>query len=115
MLYTKTLTRMLDDVFSFPVLNTDTWYTYDEVKHDKDGTKIAIAVPGFSKEDLQLSLNDNYLSLSSKLEDKKISRSWKLSDVADTKAIKADCKNGMLTINIPVKTKSDKSRVIDIE
>lgn len=115
MLYTKSLSRMLDDVFSFPVLNMNTWYTYDDVKHDKNGTTILIAVPGFSKENLQLNLNDNYLTLSSKLEDKEISRSWRLADLADTKAIKADCKNGILTISIPFKAKSDKSRVINIE
>lgn len=115
MLYTKTLSRMLDDAFSFPLLNMDTYCAYDEVKHDKSGTKITIIVPGFSKEDLQLSISNNHLTLSSKLEDKKISRNWKLSDSADAKNVKAECKNGILTIDIPLKTKSDKSSIINID
>lgn len=115
MLYTKSLSRMLDDVFSFPVLNLDAPYAYDDVSSDKNGTKITVVVPGFSKEDLQLNLNDNYLTLSSKLENKKIARSWRLADLADAKAIKADCKNGILTIDIPFKTKSEKSFQIQIQ
>lgn len=114
MFYSTSLSRMVDDIFSFPYVNLDSTNGYDHVVSDKDGTKITVVVPGFSKEDLSLNVNDNYLTLSSKLEDKKLTRTWKLADLADTKAIKAECKNGLLTINIPLKIKSDKSRNVEI-
>lgn len=115
MLYSTSLSKMVDDIFSFQHMNLDASYAYDSIKSDKEGTKITVVVPGFSKEDLELNVSDNYLTLSSKLEDKKFNRSWKLSDAADAKAVSAECKNGLLTISVPLKAKSDKVKKIDIK
>lgn len=114
MFYSTSLSRMVDNIFAFPYMSLDASSGYDYVTSDKDGTKITVVVPGFSKEDLSLNVNDNYLTLTSKVEDKKLTRTWRLADLADTKSIKAECKNGILTINIPLKTKSDKSRNVEI-
>lgn len=114
MFYSTSLSRMVDNIFTFPYATLDATSGYDHVVSDKEGTKITVVVPGFSKEDLKLSVNDSYLTLTSNLEDKKLTRTWRLSDLADTKTIKAECKNGILTINVPLKSKSDKSTNIEI-
>ena len=112
------LDKMIDDVFAVPHIR---WSTpeknpVDEFSTEKDGsTKITVYVPGFAKEDFNLQVSDSNLKLTTKDENKKLSRSWKLSDSADTKNISAECKNGILTVNIPVKAKVDKSRTIEIK
>jgi HSP20 family molecular chaperone IbpA len=117
MLYTNSLSRMLDEVFTFPyhtrVLEDS--FVYDSVKADKDGTtKIDVVVPGYSKEDLKLEMTDNVLKLWSDLENKKFVRQWKLSDSIDPKKIKADCKNGILSITLQPRDKKDKTLSIAI-
>lgn len=114
-MYSTNLTKIIDDIFSFPYVSLDASYAYDSVKSNKEDTKITVIVPGFAKEDLQLNVNDNYLTLSSKLEDKKLNRTWKLAESADIKNIQAECKNGILTLTIPVKHRLDKTRTIEIK
>ena len=118
MLYTTNLSRMLDEVFTLPyhARVLDDSFVYDSVKTEKDGsTKIDVVVPGYSKEDLKLEALDNILRLSCDLQNKKFVRQWKLSDNIDVKKTKADCKNGILTIILPLKEKKDKTTSIIIE
>ena len=118
MLYATNLSRMLDEVFTFPYQTKvlDDSFVYDHVKTDKDGTsKIEVVVPGYSKEDLKLEVSDGILKLWSDLETKKFKRNWKISDSVDTKKIKAECKNGILTVLLPLKEKSSKVSSITIE
>lgn len=117
MLYTTNLSRMLDEVFAFPYYTKvlDDSFVYDSVKTEKDGsTKIDVVVPGYSKEDLKLDVSNSILKLSSDLEGKKFSRQWKLTEYVDIKKIKAECKNGILSINIPMKEKVDNTHTITI-
>jgi HSP20 family molecular chaperone IbpA len=118
MLYTTNLSKMLDEVFTFPyqVKNLNDTFIYDYVKVKKDGTsQIDVVVPGYSKEELKLEVADNILKLSCDVENKKFSRQWKISDSVDIKKIKADCKNGILTISLSNKDKKDKMTSIPIE
>ena len=117
MYYTTSLSKILDNVFTFPYYTQplDDSFIYDSVKTEKDGsTKIDVVVPGYSKEDLKLEMTDNILKLSSDLENKKFIRQWKLSDSIDPKKIKADCKNGILTISFSPRDKKDKTLTISI-
>lgn len=120
MLYTaRILNKMLDDAFSFPyqTQTLDDTFIYDSIKTEKDGTtKIDVVVPGYSKEDLKLEIVDNVLKLSSELENKKFVRQWKLTESisTETKKIKAECKNGILTILLPQKDKVDNTHTITI-
>lgn len=120
MLYTaKILNKMLDDAFSFPYQTQvlDDAFIYDSIKTEKDGTtKIDVVVPGYSREDLKLEMIDNILKLSSELENKKFVRQWKLTESIslDPKKIKADCKNGILSIVLSPRDKKDKTTTITI-
>ena len=118
-MYYTSLSKLLDDVFTFPYgaaqILSDA-FVYDSVKTEKDGsTKISVVVPGYSKEDLKLEVSDGTLKLSSETEGKSLKRLWKISDSVDTKKIKADCKNGILTISLPLKEKNSKITTITIE
>ena len=118
MLYTTNLSKMLDEVFSFPYQTKilDDAFVYDSLKKEKDGTtKIEVVIPGYGKEDLKLNISDNILTLSSDLEGKKFSRKWKLSDSIDVKKIKSECKNGILTISLSEKQKDSKTTNITID
>lgn len=117
MLYTTSLSKMLDEVFTFPyqTRTLDDGFIYDLVSTEKDGTtKISVVIPGYSKEDLKLELTDNVLKLSSEVENKKFSRQWRLSSNVDAKKIKADCKNGILSIFVSLVDKKDKTTTITI-
>ena len=120
MLYTaRILNKMLDDAFSFPyqTRTLDDAFVYDSIKTEKDGTtKIDVVVPGYSRQDLKLEITDGILKLSSELENKKFVRQWKLTDSisVEPKNIKADCKNGILTISLLPRDKKDKTTTITI-
>jgi HSP20 family molecular chaperone IbpA len=110
--------KMINDIFAVPHIRWSTMETdfVDDVSSEKDGsTKITVYVPGFAKEDFNLQVIDNNLKLNAKDENKKFSRTWELTDSADTKNISAECKNGILTINLPLKAKVDKSRTVEIK
>lgn len=121
-MYSTNFTRMFDSVFALPNYST-LWYlntsraSSEQTKHDKDGTaNITVFVPGLAKEDFSLQVLENgTLELCTKEHVKdKIVRNWQLSEKADFKNIKAECKNGLFKITVPVKAKLDKTRSIEI-
>ena len=117
-MYHNSLSKVLDQVFLFPygspkVLNDS--FVYDSIKTQEDGSsKISVVVPGFSRDDLQLEVIDNILTLTSNDKEKPFTRSWKLSSDVDTKKVSADCKNGILSISLPVRNKTEKTHKIQI-
>jgi HSP20 family protein len=77
-----------------------------------------MAVPGFSREDLNITLEENSLSVSADLKNtksknvseykefdySKFFRSWKLPDGLDLDKTEASYESGILKINIPIKS-----------
>ena len=119
-MYYTSLSKIIDDVFAYPYGMPqklgDSSFVYDSIKTEKDGSStISVVVPGYSKEDLKLEVSDGTLKLSSEVEGKSLKRLWKISDSVDTRKIKADCKNGILTISLPLKEKNSKITTITIE
>lgn len=92
---------------------------------------IEMAIPGFTKKDISITLENNLLTVSHKNEsDKKpdlqrfarkefergdFSRSFKLSRWVETDSIKANFKNGILEIEIPKKAEVITKPVREIE
>ena len=73
-------------------------------------------VPGLSKEDIQVSSENNYINIV--INDKRHGRgkyeySFKIPSFVETNSIKADLSNGLLKINMP-KRESIKKQIIDI-
>lgn len=90
------------------------------VKEDADGFYLALAAPGYGKEDIEIKIDDNVLTISSeKKEDTTakegekftrkefkyaaFKRTFTLPDTVDAAKIGANYENGILNISIPKK------------
>jgi HSP20 family protein len=112
--------------------NTNTTLPAVNIKEDDNGFEVEMAVPGMTKKDFKINLENNMLCISSekKMEDEKkdgnysrkefsyqsFSRSFSIPDSADDGKINARYENGILFINIPKKeeAKPKPPRMIDI-
>lgn len=106
-----------------------------DIREQKDKYLIDIDLPGFSKEDINLSLENGYLNIHAKVEKKEdekkeekfvrrerffgeCSRSFYVGDEIEEKDIHAEFKNGMLMLTVPKKEETKKlngSKQIKIE
>lgn len=117
-----------DDLFSRKTNNL----MKTDIKEKKDKYLVEVDLPGFSKENINLSLKNGYLGISAKMEkdDKdeeekyvrrerfygECSRSFYVGEDVTEEDIKAEFKNGILKIDIPKKElKSAKDEVKQIE
>jgi len=112
----NTFNDLLDDI-----INTEYRHNYNqsEVINSKLETKISIEVPGFKKENLNLKLDKNILTISGDQKEegssqRSIRKSFSLDDEMDTKNIKAAHEYGILSIIIPKKKTRSGSREIKI-
>ena len=100
------------------------------VLKDAKGYTIELAVPGFSRSDFDISVNENVLTVSSEVEvaaDYKnnisaqeysyntFSRSWTLPTSAHMKGIDARYEAGILSIEVPVESGIGQSIQIDVK
>ena len=100
-----------------------------DIKEKKDKYVLDIDLPGFKKENINISLQDGYLSIHAKVdEDKKeeeegkyvrqerfygeCSRSFYVGEEIKEEEIEAEFKNGILTVEVPKKKYEDKSKEI---
>jgi len=114
-------------------LQTNTTLPSVNIKENTNEFKVELAVPGFNKDDFQLKLNQDLLTISlekkvaSEAKDgerftkrefsyQSFSRSFTLPDTADSERIHASYENGILVVSIPKKeeTKTKPSRLIEI-
>ncbi|MBI9013691.1 MAG: Hsp20/alpha crystallin family protein [Clostridiales bacterium] len=124
---------MLDDFFTgnWPVRRNLAGDTFKIDIQDSEKTYIVEAeLPGVKKEDINITLNEGKLNLSVKKEEfsenkaknyihrermyAQMARTIFLAD-ADDKSIKAKLEEGVLTITVPKKEKTDQSKHIQIE
>ncbi len=125
--------NMLDDFFTegWPLRRSLLGDTFKlDVQDNKTEYLIEAELPGATKEDINISLNDGRLTIAvnkdETVEEKdknyihrerrysSMSRNVMLGD-ADAAGIKAKLDNGVLSITVPKKIKPDSSVVIDIE
>ncbi|KAK9063127.1 hypothetical protein SSX86_016997 [Deinandra increscens subsp. villosa] len=128
-----TIDKMFDDPLAFPTKNLSGWNIRSpwNIQDDENEIKMRFDVPGLSKEELKVFVEDNMLVI--KGEHKKDQQevheggdgSWatqnyssyhtriNLPDNCEKDKIKADLKNGVLMISIP-KVKVER-KVIDVE
>tara|TARA_A200000159_G_C7160705_1_gene271203 strand:+ start:112 stop:483 length:372 start_codon:yes stop_codon:yes gene_type:complete len=111
-----------DDLFAsfFPRINPSfSGQNLDsEVKSTDKGAEIHLALPGFSKKDISIKIEDGFIRVTGKqsYSDKfsnEIDRNYAIGDKIDTKQIKAKLENGILLINLPFKKKSSININID--
>ena len=102
-----------------------------DIKEKKDKYLVEVDLPGFSKENINLSLKNGYLEISAKMEkdDKdeeekyvrrerfygECSRSFYVGEDVTEEDIKAEFKNGILKIDVPKKETNKKDEIKQIE
>ncbi len=115
------ISRFLDDFFSdVPVVRgREEWLPAVDILEKSGDLILRCEMPGVNEKDIDLKLEGNLLTLKGekKVEHKEgrdschrvesfygtFSRTFTLPDAADTDKIKADYKNGVLTVTIPQK------------
>lgn len=107
---------MFGNVFGPTIFDTTRWsgssvsYAYTD-----EGVDITYQVPGYGKEDLELSLEKDVLRVTDKLEKHKLDLAIRLSKNLDQDSIASECKNGILTVNVKfVKPETPERRIIKI-
>lgn len=98
------------------------------IKETEVAFELSLLVPGYSKEQVNIELDEFVLTVSAELEKEKenlegrnefslesFSRSFRLPKTADIDAIKAEQKNGVLRLEIPKKKEEQKlKKLIEI-
>ena len=121
--------RLLDNFFDdVPVWNTRTPAV--DVKEEETRYLMEVELPGLTEKDIELKVEDNILTLSSKKEESKeekkngyllrerrsaeFCRTFVLPQDADRAELKAEFKNGLLVVDIPKKPEAQ-PRKIDVK
>jgi len=120
----NTLPSLVEEFFNdFPFAGLRNWTTSSvpavNIAETKDEYRIEVAAPGLDKDDFKVNIEDDTLTISANKEEKKeekdetytrrefsytsFSRSFNLPDTVDSEKIKAEHKNGVLTIYVPKK------------
>ncbi|HCZ06700.1 MAG: hypothetical protein PWP37_1054 [Thermotogota bacterium] len=126
----REIDRLFDDFFRTERRERTSFLPDVDIYEDEDKIYIEVEVPGMSKEDVKVKIEDNVLTISGEKKHEKetkkrnyhvversygtFQRSFALPDYADTEKIKASYDKGVLKVEIP-KKESAKPRVIDVK
>jgi HSP20 family protein len=127
------MNKLFDDFFGRPLVRTEwtegVWSPTVDVSEDKDNVIIKAEMPGVSKDDVRISVQDNVLTLKGEKKQEKeendknyhriersygsFCRSFQLPTTVKTDKIKASYKGGVLSVTLP-KTEEVKPKEIPI-
>ncbi len=102
------------------------------IVQNDDYTELRIAIPGLNKKDIDMSINDNVLTIQSVKEEKQetgndrtillkefdygnFKLEYKLSDNVDFDKIEAKYNNGILTVTLPYKKEETVNKKIELK
>lgn len=113
--------KLLDNAFRYSLYEdcstNHTGYS-GLIKNEKDFSTITLAVPGLSKDDIELEVKDEGVLCLKFLKQtdffRQKSRTWTLSDEIDIDNVAAECKDGMLTVMLPKVKKQPVTRKISV-
>ena len=126
----RTQRNLLDTLFGDEFFNVDASNVIDDysvrtnVATTNEEYRIDVVAPGLDKIDMNVKVEDNqlYVSYDNQNTDKtervyyrSFSRFWKLPFDADFSAIRADYKQGILSVFVPRETPASESIMIDIK
>ena len=93
------------------------------VQQSETGYVISVAAPGVSKEDVNVNIEDNTLTISYTQEENtetsfacsSFRRSWRLPEGTDVENITAACENGILSLSVPTADATTYTRAVKIK
>lgn len=125
----RDLNKVFDSFFSDFPRNWNTAPAID-IKENEGGYSMEIELPGMTDKDIEVKVEGNLLSISSKKKDEKeekqkdyvlkerrsysFSRSFVLPENTDSEKISAEFNNGLLTLDVP-KTEAAKPKLLEIK
>lgn len=83
----------------FQSLRAQYGFEYDVTRTDR-GYEMEIPVPGYTSENIDVSVQDDVLTISGKSERHSFTRTMVIPDDVDSQAISASVKNGMLYVEL---------------
>ena len=113
-----------DDFFdrkdrTFNLMKTD-------IREDENSYLLEVDLPGYSKDDIKIDITDGYLTINAKVENEnndekknyvrrerftgEVSRSFYVGDDIKEDEVKANFKNGILTLEVPKLSLEDKKK-----
>jgi HSP20 family protein len=109
--------NLFDDFFDFSIPKTE---KHSNVEKTENEFILTTTLPGFKKEEIQISTENNILKISAKCNKKlnwlkeEYNQSYSLEDNIDTEKISAKLEDGILIITLPIKEKV-KPKTINIQ
>lgn len=93
-----------------------TYYSSEKIIYGENGITLTVDVPGFTKQTIDLKVEDGILSLKGDNEGRKLSKQWRINDREkfDMENISASVKDGVLTVVLPL-SESGKPIKIKVE
>jgi HSP20 family protein len=85
----------------------------ESMKIDNDALRVEFNVPGLSKDDFKIMVEDTILVIDGKSQSRRFFKKYNVSDDWDVTKTSANVENGILTITIP-KKEIQKSKSINI-
>lgn len=109
------------DMYAVPGFSSDFTYTKDEyyVTADDKQWTIEMPLPGISKDNLKIDIEDNMLTVQATPTVKSkasrgVKKSWYVDESVDVSAIVAKLENGLLTVTLPKVKPTKKSVAVTI-
>ena len=109
---------IFDNFFNFPNTRPSTWTTINSFGTDYrvNDNSFEISLPGFTKKDINLSVDNGILTISSDVKEEgfrqSFNKSFRLPSTIDVDSISASMKDGILTIDFK---KADTTKKISIK
>lgn len=125
------LPSIFDDVFGDVTFKKEDSVMKTDIRLSGDNYILDIDIPGYNKEDIKLELERGYLTVTAEQKGEnaqgdnekyirkeryygKCSRTFYVGDSISEEDIKANFKNGILTVTVPKESKVDNKKVIEI-
>lgn len=120
---------LLGDLFKDMMPRTQLGSMKTNIVESEDKYTLEVELPGYSKEDMSISLDDGYLSISATKKSEKedsntyvlkeryegtISRTYYVGDI-DKETIEASYVDGMLKVELPKNKKEETKKIINIK
>jgi HSP20 family protein len=129
--FRREMDRLFDESFrgfAEPTRGTFMLSPKVDVTQKDDGWEITVELPGVAKDDIDLRLEGDMLTISGEKRDERkdeknrfversygsFTRSFQLPFTPDVSNVEADCENGVLTIKLPKGAEQERSRKIAI-
>jgi len=128
---------LFDNMFDDPFFNRkENKLMKTDIKENKDNFEIAVDLPGYEKENIQVDVSEGYITINAKMDQKndeedengkfirrerysgECSRSFYVGEDIEPDDVKASFKNGTLTLKVPKKEEKEQipeKKYIEIE